>query len=66
MAAAGSTMIPLLAFEGPGDVITGVMLGAFMIHGMTPGPMLFENNLHEVYMLFIGMLFFPSFAIRCW
>lgn len=53
----GSTMIPLLALGVPGDVITGVMLGAFMIHGMTPGPMLFENNLHEVYMLFIGMLF---------
>ncbi|GHC30958.1 tripartite tricarboxylate transporter permease [Aidingimonas halophila] len=53
----GSTMIPLLALGIPGDVITGVMLGAFMIHGLTPGPMLFEENLNEVYMLFIGMLF---------
>jgi putative tricarboxylic transport membrane protein len=53
----GSTMIPLLALGVPGDVITGVMLGAFMIQGITPGPMLFQNNIHEVYMLFIGMLF---------
>ncbi|MCP1170348.1 tripartite tricarboxylate transporter permease [Limimaricola litoreus] len=52
----GSTMVPLLALGVPGDVITGVMLGAFMIQGLTPGPMLFQNNIHEVYMLFIGML----------
>ncbi|GAB3676336.1 tripartite tricarboxylate transporter permease [Salinisphaera aquimarina] len=52
----GATMIPLLALGVPGDVITGVMLGAFMIQGLTPGPLLFQNNLNEVYMLFIGML----------
>lgn len=54
--ACGATMIPLLALGVPGDVITGVMLGAFMIQGLTPGPMLFQSNIHEVYMLFIGMM----------
>ncbi len=49
-------MIPLLALGVPGDVITGVMLGAFMIQGLTPGPLLFQNNIHEVYMLLIGMM----------
>lgn len=53
----GSTMIPLLALGVPGDVITGVMLGAFMIQGLTPGPLLFQKNLNEVYMLFVGMMF---------
>lgn len=53
----GATMIPLLALGVPGDVITGVMLGAFMIQGLTPGPLLFQNNMNEVYMLFIGMMF---------
>ncbi|RCK42587.1 C4-dicarboxylate ABC transporter permease [Thalassospira profundimaris] len=57
----GATMIPLLALGVPGDVITGVMLGAFMIHGLTPGPMLFQNNIGEVYSLFIGMLFSSAF-----
>ncbi|MFH1805922.1 MAG: tripartite tricarboxylate transporter permease [Pseudomonadota bacterium] len=57
----GATMIPLLALGIPGDVITGVMLGAFMIHGMTPGPMLFQNNLGDVYALFIGILFSSVF-----
>ena len=59
--ACGATMIPLLALGVPGDVITGVMLGAFMIHGLTPGPLLFQNNLGEVYSLFIGMLFSSLF-----
>lgn len=57
----GATMIPLLALGVPGDVITGVMLGAFMIHGLTPGPLLFRNNPGEVYALFIGMLFSSVF-----
>jgi len=57
----GATMIPLLALGVPGDVITGVMLGAFMIQGLTPGPLLFQNNLNEVYMLFIGMMFSSVF-----
>jgi putative tricarboxylic transport membrane protein len=53
----GATMIPLLALGIPGDVITGVMLGAFLIHGLQPGPMLFQTNLNEVYMIFIATLF---------
>ena len=59
--ACGATMIPLLALGVPGDVITGIMLGAFMIHGLTPGPLLFQNNLGEVYSLFIGILFSSVF-----
>lgn len=56
----GSTLIPLLALGIPGDVITGIMLGAFMIHGISPGPLLFQNQLDLVYALFIGILFSSS------
>lgn len=52
----GATMIPLLSLGIPGDVITAVMLGAFMYHGLTPGPVLFSNNLPEVYSIFCGIL----------
>ena len=52
---AGSTMIPLLALGIPGDVITAVILGAFMVHGLRPGPMLFEQNIDLIYALFIGI-----------
>lgn len=53
---AGATMIPLLALGVPGDVITAVILGAFMIHGLRPGPILFEQNLPMIYALFMGIM----------
>lgn len=53
---AGATLIPLLALGIPGDVVTAVMLGAFMIHGLTPGPLLFQENLPFVYSLFVGIM----------
>ncbi|WP_025772025.1 tripartite tricarboxylate transporter permease [Thioalkalivibrio sp. HK1] len=53
---AGATMIPLLALGVPGDVITAVILGAFMIHGLRPGPVMFEQNLTMIYALFIGIM----------
>ena len=53
---AGATMIPLLALGVPGDVITAVILGAFMIHGLRPGPVMFSQNLTMIYALFIGIM----------
>lgn len=53
---AGATLIPLLALGIPGDVITAVILGAFMIHGLKPGPILFQQNLDIIYALFMGMM----------
>ena len=53
---AGATLIPLLSLGIPGDVITAIILGAFMIHGLTPGPVLFQENLTMVYALFCGIL----------
>lgn len=52
----GATMIPLLSLGIPGDVITAVILGAFMIHGLQPGPLLFQNNIDVIYALFIGLM----------
>jgi len=54
---AGATLIPLLALGVPGDVITAVILGAFMIHGLKPGPLLFTQNLPMIYALFMGIMF---------
>ncbi len=53
---AGATMIPLLSLGVPGDVITAVILGAFMIHGLRPGPVMFTQNLPMIYAIFIGIL----------
>jgi len=53
---AGATLIPLLALGVPGDVITAIILGAFMIHGLQPGPIMFVMNADIIYGLFIGLI----------
>lgn len=53
---AGATMIPLLALGIPGDVITAIILGAFMIHGLRPGPLMFQENITLIYAIFMGIM----------
>jgi putative tricarboxylic transport membrane protein len=53
---AGATLIPLLALGVPGDVITAIIIGAFMVHGLQPGPMMFILNVDIIYGLFIGLI----------
>jgi putative tricarboxylic transport membrane protein len=53
---AGATLIPLLALGVPGDVITAIIIGAFMMHGLQPGPMMFLLNADIIYGLFIGLI----------
>jgi putative tricarboxylic transport membrane protein len=43
-AAAGGSMVPLLALGIPGSATTAVMLVAFQLYGLQPGPSLIENN----------------------
>ncbi len=52
----GATLIPLLALGVPGDVITAIIIGAFMIHGLQPGPMMFIANVDIIYALFLGLI----------
>ena len=52
----GSTLIPLLTLGIPGDVVTAIMLGALTVHGLIPGPTLFQQQGDFVTALFIGML----------
>ena len=52
----GATLIPLLALGVPGDIITAIIIGAFMIHGLQPGPMMFIANSNIIYALFLGLI----------
>ncbi|WP_421617061.1 tripartite tricarboxylate transporter permease [Brevibacillus sp. TJ4] len=55
-AAVGGALIPMLTLGIPGDTVTAIMLGGFMIHGIQPGPLLFTSNPDIVYTVFIGFL----------
>ena len=52
----GANMIPLLTLGIPGSVGAALIISAFMIHGMQPGPLLFENQGRLVYGLFGAMI----------
>lgn len=54
--AAMGAMVPLLALGIPGSVTTAIILGAFVLHGLQPGPMLLVNEKGLVYTIFIGLL----------
>jgi putative tricarboxylic transport membrane protein len=43
-AAAQTSFIPTLSLGIPGDATMALMLGALMIHGLTPGPQFVQNN----------------------
>jgi putative tricarboxylic transport membrane protein len=43
-ASVGGSLVPMMTLGIPGDPITAVLMGALLIHGLRPGPMLFANN----------------------
>ena len=59
----GGALIPLLTLGIPGDVVTAVILGALMIQGMTPGPLLFQEQGALVYSIFISLLLANVFML---
>jgi putative tricarboxylic transport membrane protein len=54
-AAAGGSMVPLLALGIPGSATTAVMLAAFQLYGIQPGPLLFQNNADLVWTLIASL-----------
>ena len=53
----GPTMIPLLTLGIPGDSVTALLLGAFMMQGLRPGPTLLESSGNVVFAILIAMIF---------
>ncbi len=54
-AVSGGALIPLLTLGIPGDAGTAVMLGALMMQGIVPGPLLFTNEKVKVYTIIVGL-----------
>ncbi len=55
-ASTGGAMIPLLTLGIPGDNTTAMILAGFMIHGITPGPLLFDTSGTVVYGVFAALI----------
>lgn len=69
----GANLIPLLGIGIPGSVGAALLISAFMIHGIQPGPLLFETQGRLIYGLFGAMLmanlcnlFVGQLSLRLW
>lgn len=70
-ASIGGAMIPLLTLGIPGDAVTAILLGAFTMKGLQPGPIVYMQNINLMYFIYaalilatISMFIIEFFAIR--
>jgi putative tricarboxylic transport membrane protein len=54
-ASVGGALVPLLALGIPGSGATAIILGAFMLHGIQPGPQVLANSSGIVYTVFASL-----------
>jgi putative tricarboxylic transport membrane protein len=56
-ATVGGALVPLIALGIPGSVTDVFLLAALMIHGLQPGPLLFNKHPEIAYVIFASCLF---------
>jgi putative tricarboxylic transport membrane protein len=52
----GGALIPMLSLGIPGDTATAIILGGLLIHGLQPGPLLFQTHLDVIYALYVTVM----------
>ena len=62
-ASVGGALVPLLSLGIPGSGATAVMLGAFMLHGVQPGPQILLTSADMVYTIFASL--FIGIVLMC-
>ncbi len=62
-AVVGPNLIPLVTLGIPGNVAAALILGAFMIKGLTPGPMFMQHNASMLYALFTVLVISNFFTL---
>lgn len=61
--ACSGAFVPLLALGIPGSGTTAVILGAFILHGIRPGPLMFEQQPRLVYTIFAALFIANVFIL---
>ncbi len=56
----GSNLIPVLTLGIPGNLTSAIVMGALIMHGIQPGPLLFEKNPDLIYGIYV-MVFIAGF-----
>jgi putative tricarboxylic transport membrane protein len=62
-------LLPTLTLGIPGSAIMAVLLGAFVLHGLTPGPLFIEEHMDIVFAIIFGLvlgnLFSSTIGLLC-
>lgn len=58
-----SSLIPLFVLGIPGNLAAAMLMGAFMIHGMQPGPLLFQENAQLMYGIYGSLVLASLFLL---
>ena len=59
----GGALIPLVALGIPGSVIDAIFLGALVLHGLQPGPLLFRDHPEIAYTIIVTMFVANAFML---
>lgn len=55
-AVTGCSLVPLFTLGIPGSVVAAILIGAFTMQGLTPGPTLFKTQAPLMYAIMVGMI----------
>jgi putative tricarboxylic transport membrane protein len=61
-AVVGPNLIPLVTLGIPGNLAAALILGGFMMQGLTPGPLFMQRNAPMLYALFIVLIISNAFT----
>lgn len=64
-AAIGGAFVPMMTLGIPGDSVTAVLIGALIIHGLRPGPMLMREQ-PEFFWFVVGSLVIANVFLYIW
>lgn len=56
-AAVSGTLVPTITLGIPGNSVAAIMIGVLTVHGLRPGPQLFEGEVELVYGILWGFIF---------
>lgn len=58
-----SSLIPLFTLGIPGNMAAALLIGAFVVHGMIPGPLMFEQNAQFIYAIYGSLIIANLFLL---
>jgi putative tricarboxylic transport membrane protein len=62
-AVTGGALIPMMTLGIPGDPVTAILIGALLVHGLAPGPMLFIEQADFAYSLIFSFFWANIFNL---